>query len=398
MQPKLSQPSQLLGDLPPIPHGSARRIRDPRSINANLLWSQRRIREGCCPSSTTIFRPRESRPAARVDCPALQTSYGDHWRDPSTRTADFPCPDFLGQPRFFRQLARSRQFASVQFDYSDISLDLVEKLVVEGRERAANGGTLQSRSIGPCIRRITVATNPGWISHRHGVELRTINDLEETEQNKRMMDASTAFFGGYMARLQGLLPVLPHLELLDWEDMIALPPSFYDSIACSHIKHLKLFRVSVGDGFQLGQPNARGSGAWPLRTLHLELRPSLERLSDFSTLVLCASILRSCAPTLEALTWNAVHHYRNEPSIAAIEAVDTVPRFTAIRSLKIGDVGLATLSLLDSLVQDGLRELDVDTEASPVFADFFKQRGSIRSLTTFVWDSPKYLSFISSSS
>lgn len=272
-------------------------------------------------------------------------------------------------------------------DYSDISLDLVEKLVVEGRERAANGGILQSRSIGPCIRRITVATNPGWISHRHGVELRTINDLEETEQNKRMMDASTAFFGGYMARLQGLLPVLPHLELLDWEDMIALPPSFYDSIACSHIQHLKLFRVSVGDGFQLGLPNVRGSGAWPLRTLHLELRPSLERLSDFSTLVLCASILRSCAPTLEALTWNAVHHYRNEPSIAAIEAMDTVPRFTALRSLKIGYVRLATLSLLNSLVQDGLRELDVDTEASPVFADFFKQRGSIRSLTTFVWDS-----------
>lgn len=42
--------------------------------------------------------------------------------------------------------------------------------------------------------------------------------------------------------------------------------------------------------------------------------------------------------------------------------------------------------LLNSLVQDGLRTLDVDTEESPVYANFFRQRGSIRSLTTFVWD------------
>lgn len=197
--------------------------------------------------------------------------------------------------RDFRQLARSRQFASIQLDYSDISLDLVETLLAEGRDRAANGGTLQHRSIGSCVRRITVATNPGWISHRHGVELRTINDLDEDEQHKRMMNASKAFFDGYMSRLQSLLPTLPHLELLDWEDKIALPRSFFNSIAGSHIQHLKLFRVCVKDEFQLRLPNE--NGAWPLRTLHLELLPSIERSRDVSTLPLCASILRLCAPT-----------------------------------------------------------------------------------------------------
>ena len=199
--------------------------------------------------------------------------------------------------RDFRQLARSRQFASIQLDYSDISLDLVETLLAEGRERAANGGTLQSRSIGSCVRRVTVFTNPGWISHRHGVELRTINHLEKDEQKKRMMNASEAFFDGYLSRLQSLLPSLLHLELLDWEDKITLPRSFFNSIAGSHIQHLKLFRVHVKDEFQLKLPNVHENDAWPLRTLHLELRPSLETSRDVSTLPLCASILRLCAPT-----------------------------------------------------------------------------------------------------
>lgn len=76
---------------------------------------------------------------------------------------------------------------------------------------------------GPCIRRITVATNPRWISHRHGVDLRTLKALEKAEQQKMMLDASTAFFGDYFSKLQGLLPMLPDLELLDSGDMIALP-------------------------------------------------------------------------------------------------------------------------------------------------------------------------------
>lgn len=122
-----------------------------------------------------------------------------------------------------RQLARSRQFASVQLDYSDISMDLVETLLAEEREEAANTGPLQSRSIGPCIRDITVAANPRWISHRRGVDLRTLRALEKAEEQKRMLDASTAFFGDYFSKLQVLLPMLPDLELLDSGDMIALP-------------------------------------------------------------------------------------------------------------------------------------------------------------------------------
>ncbi|CAF9934399.1 hypothetical protein IMSHALPRED_009694 [Imshaugia aleurites] len=201
-----------------------------------------------------------------------------------------------------------------------------------------------------------------------------------------MVGASTAFFAGYMSTLQGLRPALPHLELLDWQDKIAIPRSFFNSIAYSHIQHLKLSRVFVEDEFQLALPNAGGSGAWPLRSLDLELEPSLEKLNVFSTLPLCASILRSCATTLETLKWNAMPRFEKEPSTAAIEALDTIPCFTALRNLTLGNVGLEHSDLLSSLVQEGLRTLDVDTEANPVYADFFRQRGCIRCLTTFVWD------------
>lgn len=259
----------------------------------------------------------------------------------------------------FRQLARSRQFASVRLDSSEHCLDLVEKLVAEEQERAARKGTLQPCSIGACIRHITVDTK---------------------------VERYPECFDDYVLRLQALLPTLPHLELLDWEDMLDLPRSFFNNIACSHIQHLKLHRVYVEDEFKLSVPNARGSGAWPLRTLHLELQPIPQRLNEFSTLPLCSSILGSCAPTLETLTWTALPHMSEESRIAAIEPMDTLPPFKALRRLSLGDVGLTNSCLLSALVQDGLRVLYVDTEASPVYAAFFRQRGSIRSLKTFVWD------------
>lgn len=60
-------------------------------------------------------------------------------------------PSFLARValanRDFRQLARSRHFASVQLDCSDISMDLVETLLAEEREEVASTGPLQSRSM-----------------------------------------------------------------------------------------------------------------------------------------------------------------------------------------------------------------------------------------------------------
>lgn len=57
-----------------------------------------------------------------------------------------------------RQLARSRQFASLHFDYSDRTLAIIDKLREEATERSNLGGLTGKPALGPCIRRLTVAT------------------------------------------------------------------------------------------------------------------------------------------------------------------------------------------------------------------------------------------------
>lgn len=66
--------------------------------------------------------------------------------------------------RNFRQLARSRQFASVHLDTSDPCLELMELLRVEDRERKANS-SISSPCLGPCIRRVKVIEDCMW-EHR----------------------------------------------------------------------------------------------------------------------------------------------------------------------------------------------------------------------------------------
>ena len=60
-----------------------------------------------------------------------------------------------------RQLARSRQFTSILLDYSDQTLEIIGKLQEEAAERSNNGGLTRKPALGPCIRRLTVATHPG---------------------------------------------------------------------------------------------------------------------------------------------------------------------------------------------------------------------------------------------
>lgn len=52
------------------------------------------------------------------------------------------------------QLARSHQFANIQLDFSESSLDLIELLLVEDKERVVNGAAF-SPSLGVQVRRIS---------------------------------------------------------------------------------------------------------------------------------------------------------------------------------------------------------------------------------------------------
>lgn len=53
-----------------------------------------------------------------------------------------------------RQLARSRQFASLNLDYSPTSYELVKKLQAEAEESSASGPVTHAIALGPCVRHL----------------------------------------------------------------------------------------------------------------------------------------------------------------------------------------------------------------------------------------------------
>jgi len=286
------------------------------------------------------------------------------------------------------QWARSRQFCSIKLDYSYASVNLVEHLLMEHRDRL-NTGSMISPSIGDCIRRITVATKPIWVRHRLGADLGSerFEKLPEDERREQMVEASKEFLNGYISIIQAVLNIItmPHLELLDWEDNICLPHSFFKDIAMSSIKHLKLYRVQVKEEFVIELPKPCKDLRWPLQTLHMNIYPSSDKWGKISTSPLSTSILRLCAHTLRDLTLENMN--RKDPLVFVDQNSIPVPRFPNLRNLALGSgVLIVDTSTLDSLVHDDLRTLDIDAGSDSVIHDFVRQRGRIPALETLTWE------------
>ena len=284
-----------------------------------------------------------------------------------------------------RQLARSRQFASVHYDYSDHALAIIDELQKEVVERSNHDGLMEKPALGPCIRRVTVATHPGWVTYRHSVEIsERFIALPKKEQSERLTTTYNTFFGSYLTSIQFLLSnrtVLPHLELLDWEDMITLQPSFYDAIAHSTIQHLKLYRLRVDKLLTIIPPQSQPSLSLPLRCLHLEIIPVMGKIKvDVSRL--CTSMLYVCAPSLHSFTWETC-----SPDPIHTTALGPSLRFPSLHHLRLAILKLTDVCSLQELVHDELNSLDVDTQCSSACSEFFDRRGRVPALKIFVWSS-----------
>lgn len=290
-----------------------------------------------------------------------------------------------------RQLARSRQFASVLLDYGRTSFELLKVLLEEGSERVRNGGLTASPSLGACIRRLTVKTNPDMLSHLHNIALdETFINLEESVRNKRLADAERLYFDSYIPAIQMVIAVaLPHLEFLDWEDRINVPRSFFTSLSQSpSIQHLKLFRVQVDEEFELELTDS--TRGWRLRTLYLELAWQLFDRSGGSIMPLCHSILRACAPTLESLAWaTPFPHLRARATDSQFDLGDV--RFPCLTQLELEGMLYPDCRTLGAFLgaesECRLRVLHVDTERDKMISLCFENRGTIPSLETLVWTS-----------
>lgn len=287
------------------------------------------------------------------------------------------------------QLARSCRFRSVQLNYSAPQSHLIVKLLDEAQERLENNGYALSPSIGACIRRLQIATDARWVSHRHNLDLAELNEMDIEEKEKRIRDAHSMFFGRYIPAIELILVhALPHLELLDFEDKVPIPKSFFNALTCSSIQHLKLYRVNISEEFEIQMPQALVHRGWPLRTLHLELIWRIRGGTRGRTAPLCASILRLCAPTLESLIWDSVLS-RDEEDVQSL-AGQELPCFGRLRELKLKGVRFSDPSNLNLLMfpqpQSRLQVLEMDADRDPLEAQFLESCGAIPSLETFIWN------------
>lgn len=287
------------------------------------------------------------------------------------------------------QLARSCRFSSVRFNYSIPQSHLIEKLLEEASERVVNNGSTVSSSIGACFRRLQIATDAQWVSYRLDIGLEEVSKMEEVARKKRVREAYSLFFGDYLLAIELILiRALPHLEALDIQDHIPLPPSFFNALACSSIQHLKLFRVHIKKEFEIALPKALARRGWPLRSLHLELTWPISSGTRGSSAPLCTSILQLCAPTLERFAWVKLSMVSREDGQSL--AKEDSPRFLQLRELALDRVEFTDESSLDLLIfsqsESRLRVLEADAGHRSLIGQYLERCGPIRTLETFVWN------------
>ena len=300
-----------------------------------------------------------------------------------------------------RQMARSRQFASLCWDYGPHTKDILLLLLKESAERMRNGGVTKKPALGPCIRRVTVAAEPYWIKALHNIDVsQEFYALPKAEQSSRLGAGRENYFGSYLASIQLLLGfsriVMPHLELFDWRDSVSLPSEFYESIVKSTIKHFKVDRAGVSEPFLLALSKNHAWGHWPLQSLDIEVNGTLSTSFSANVAPLCTSLLRACAPTLVSLTWC---HFLGGGF--RTERLAPFPAFPSLRHLRLGHGLLGDAALLKRLIHDELVSLDCDPRGKNAVKQFFQDRGCVPGLKTFVcqiidWNRPENqsLSFI----
>ena len=279
-----------------------------------------------------------------------------------------------------RQPARSRQFASINLDYSGNSLALIKKLVAEVAIRRGSYGSSNSisQSLGACIRRITVATHPVRMTDK-------FLSLRKRTGGKHLAIASKNPFGCYLQEIISLLSsktALPHLEWLDWRDQVTVPCSLF---RCPSFKSIQHLRLVLDEGFEIELPKT--SEKWPLRTLYLKVHQRHSNrleMGGSSTRSVCPSILRHCASTLESLTWQGLG--AKEQHSFATYKMDLLPHFSRLTSLSLRSLSFTDFSVLDALLEGNLHEVAIASIApDSLCSDFFENRGIMPALETLVW-------------
>ncbi|MCJ1470690.1 hypothetical protein MMC07_009337 [Pseudocyphellaria aurata] len=273
--------------------------------------------------------------------------------------------------RACRQLARSRQFASIVLNFEQCSSDLIQQLRAEYQEIQAHGTTL-SPSLGVCVRYIKVISSYGRIQIRL--------DASGKGEIRPVLSGPPDF--QLMQQILCSRRLLPHLQELDIDCLRGLPLSFFKNLTQSSLQHLSLNLV-LDEDYTIKLSDTI-STSWPLRTLVLAFIVSgVQR--EVSAIFLSTSILRLCASTLESFMWVDSRHLCPEAGqwMVAKTGLNPVPCFIRLRNLTLRNDNHRDYSMLDAFLHNESKRLGVRTHVGPEYANFFHTPGSIPSLRAF---------------
>ncbi|PWW76864.1 hypothetical protein C7212DRAFT_363463 [Tuber magnatum] len=265
-----------------------------------------------------------------------------------------------------RQLARSVQFCAVTLDYSSRGHSLIAALHEEAQERSVNNGCLPQPSIGTCVRRFLVATEPGHLSEAHNVAERP--DLED------LREVWDRYFGVYTVQIASAIAgALPNLEELSLQDRTVAPEHLLGAIPASPIRTLKLGRIAlaVDDPISIPSEGTR----WGVESLELEVIRDLNSPSSRCTANFCKSVLEATSQNLERLVWRG--HFGDQQSFGQPIS------FPKLRTLSLSLISISDDTVLDSFFPtndtSALRALSIDTRTERV-RTFLLTLGQIKTL------------------
>lgn len=118
----------------------------------------------------------------------------------------------------------------------------------------------------------------------------------------------------------------------------------------------KLCGVYVEENFTIEIPDTLAK-SWPLCTFHLEFMVEVYH-HEVTTALLCASMLRLCAPKLESLKW--ADRCRKGGQSFATAVLNSAPCFTRLGKLVLRYTTFLGSSMLDALVHNNLRAIGAE--------------------------------------
>jgi hypothetical protein len=274
-----------------------------------------------------------------------------------------------------RQLARSRQFVEIRFDYSGKSLHLLHTLFYEAIERRQNKNTT-SPSLGACVRQVVVATDREWVFQKHGLDSVSINEMFYDSRHVKVKRAAYTY-SNYVSLIGAVLATaLPHLESLQWFDRCIMQKTVFQSLVKSRVRHLNLHQVHIDESCEVDT----GKSIWPLQSLALQMAPNIYPAP--SNLTICTSLLRLCSTSLERLDWRS--QLNNARHTFGLNSVD-YPTFPLLRELRIQYVSSEDDTILRALLPNTgcrIRVLFVDMFHTEASKTFFSSRGRVEALNS----------------